>query len=254
MKETNQSLSRADPENIDNLEKLKSLFTAGMHVGYSRSSRHPKTSKFVHGVRNNIQVIDIQKINEHLEKAQEFISQLGKENKQILLVGSKEEARLPIENIANRLGMPFVNLRWLGGTLTNFKEIRRRLDALDDLNNQQSSGDIMKFKKKERVRIEEKMEKMSQMFGGLRLMKNLPSAVVLIDSKDEEIAVLEAKVKKIPVVALINTDCDPSILNYPVPGNDASRTSIELFLEAIASAYEVGKKMSEKNTEKEDIA
>ena len=251
MKETNQNISATISENIENMEELKALFASGMHVGYSRSSRHPKTAKFVHGVRNNIQIIDVRKISDSLERAKEFIRNLGKENKQILFVGSKEEARNPVEVIANRLEMPFVNLRWLGGTLTNFKEIRRRLDTLNELTANQATGDIMKFKKKERVRIEEKMKKMAQMFGGLHLMKSVPSALVVIDSKDEAIAVSEAKVKRLPVVALMNTDCNPLLAEYPVLGNDASRTSIVLFLESIASAYEEGKKMAEKKVSEE---
>lgn len=229
-------------ETTEDLNKLRDFIHAGMHLGYSRSSRHPQTAKYVFGVRNNVQIIDVLKIHEALSEAGDFIKKLGMENKQILFVGTKEEAQVAVETEARRLGMPFINLRWLGGTLTNFKEVRRRLDTLDDLSEKQKTGELLKYKKKERVRIEEKMEKMASMFGGLKLMKTLPAALVVVDSKQEEIAIAEAKAIKIPVVALMNTDCNPLVADYPVPGNDASSSSIKLFLSSIGNAYLEGQK------------
>src|SRR3989344_5548724 len=226
-----------DAEKIAYNEGLKEMFKAGMHFGYSRRSKHPNVSDFIYGARNNIEIFDIEKTSKSLSSAKEFISRLAGEGKIVLLVGTKEEARALIEETAEKLNMPYVSLRWLGGTITNFKIIQGRIATLDELKAKKSSGDLDKYKKKERVKMERRMEKMDLMFGGLRKLKGLPGALIVIDSKTEAIAVKEAAVAGIPVVALLNSDCDPSLVQYPVPGNDASRESISYFLKSIAESY-----------------
>ena len=213
------------------------MFEAGMHLGYARSSRHPKMAPYVYGLRNNVQIFDIEKVGPKLREAFEFITSLGREKKTILFVGTKAEAKNLIEETGKKLSMPYVSLRWLGGTLTNMKEIRRRVDLLEDFQGKKTSGELLKFKKKERVRIEDTIDKMVKNLGSLSLMRTTPAAIVLIDPKHELITVNEARVVKVPVIALLNTDCDPEKVQYPVPGNDASRASIKLFLQGIEESY-----------------
>lgn len=222
-------------------EEIKAMYLSGIHLGYSQTSRNPKMKPFIFGGRNGIEIFDLEKTKTNLDSAKEFAKKLGKEKKVVLFVGSKKEGKDLTEKIAKDLNMPFVNERWIGGTLTNFKQIKSRIDYLNDLKKKRDAGDLDKYTKKEKLQIERQIEKMEIYFGGLaENLKALPSAILVIDSKHEKISVNEAKQMKIPVTALLNSDCDPTGINYPVPGNDNSLVSISYFLNEFAKAYKEG--------------
>lgn len=225
--------------------KIEEMFKAGIHFGYSRSSRHPKMKDFLFGLRNNVEIFDLEKTNEMLERAKEFMASLGKEKKKFILVGTKTEAKGIVEKFAKEINMPYVIERWLGGTLTNFKGIRDRINHMRDLENKKEAKELEKYTKKEQLEIEREIIRLRNYLGGLVDMENLPSALLVVDSKKEKNAVKEANDVKVPVVAVINTDCDPKIADYPIPANDNSRTSIEFLLKELAEAYKEGLKESE---------
>lgn len=227
------------------------MFRAGIHFGYSRSSRHPKMKDFLFGLKNNVEIFDLEKTDEMLEKAKEFMVALGKEKKKFVLVGTKTEAKAIVEKFAKEINMPYVIERWLGGTFTNFKGIRDRINHMKDLEQKKMTKELEKYTKKEQLEIEREIIRLRNYLGGLVDMENLPSAILVIDSKKEKNAVKEANDTKVPVVAIINTDCDPNVADYPIPANDNSRTSIEFLLNELVGAYKEGvKEFKEKEAEK----
>ena len=224
-----------------NTDKIDEMFKAGAHFGYSKTRRHPSIAPYIFGVKNLVEIIDLEKTAESLEKALAYISSLAKEGKQILFVGGKNEARQALKLTAESIGMPFVDGRWIGGTLTNFPEIKKRLAKLEDLTKQKEKGELSKYTKKERLMIDHEIANLDRFFSGILSMKDLPKALVAIDSKKEVIAVTEAQKMGIPVVAVCGTDCDVSGINYPIVANDASVSSITFFLNEIAKAYQKAK-------------
>jgi len=224
-----------------NNERIDSLFKAGAHFGYSKTRRHPSIATFIFGVKNKVEIINLEKTEELLEKALNFISTLAKEGKQVLFVGGKNEARNALRFAAESAGMPFVDGRWIGGTLTNFPEIKKRLNKLEDLTKQKEKGELSKYTKKERLMIDREIANLDRFFSGIVSMKDLPKALVVVDSKKEEIAVTEAQKMNIPVVALCGTDCDISQIKYPIVANDSSVSSITFLINEIAKAYKKGK-------------
>lgn len=226
--------------------KIEEMFKAGIHFGYSRSSRHPQMKDFLFGLKNNVEIFDLEKTNDMLEKAKEFMALLGKEKKQFALVGTKTEAKGIVEKFAKEMNMPYVIERWLGGTLTNFKAIRGRIDLMKDLERKKEAKELAKYTKKEQLEIEREIIRLKNYLGGLVDMENLPAAVLVVDSKKEKNAVKEANDTKVPVVGILNTDCDPKTSDYPIPANDNSRTSIEFLLSELIGAYKEGLKESAK--------
>lgn len=219
---------------------IDKLFSVGAHLGYSPSRRHPSAAKYIFGAKGGVELIDLEQTAEHLERALQFVKQEGKERHTMLFISGKAEARQAIERTARRMGQPYVSGRWIGGTLTNFSEIHKRLARLAEIGAMHESGEITKFTKHEQLLIDREAANLDRMFGGLRGMEKTPQALFIIDPKAEHTAVAEAGKMNIPVVALLNTDCDTSGIAYPIPGNDASRHSIELVLEEAAQAYESG--------------
>jgi len=232
---------------------IKNLFNAGAHFAFSKSRRHPSAKPFIFGVKNKVEIFDLEKTAVQLESAKEFLAKIASEGGQILFVGSKNEAREIVKSGAKEAEMPFVSTRWVGGSLTNFAEIRKRVNRLEDLRSQTEKGELGKYTKKERLLIEREIESLEKSFDGLVLMKRLPAALFIIDSKREAIAVKEAKVRKIPVVSLSSSDCDLNVINFAIPGNDSSPTSIKFFVNEIVEAIEKGK-LTKKETKdnKED--
>lgn len=216
------------------------MFQVGVHFGYSRSHRHPKMKSFIFLNRNDTDIFDLEKTQDKLSRAKEFLKSLAQEKKTILFVGTKKEAQEVIEKSAKDLNMPYVRERWLGGTLTNFKEIKDRIDYLNDLLEKRDSGELEKYTKKERLQIVKKIRKLEKYLKGLQPCKNLPAALVVIDSNKEKIAIKEAKVMHIPVVAIMNSDCNPEEVDYPIPANDSSIASINYLLEELVKAYKEG--------------
>ena len=245
---TIQSMLKTEEKNEqkDRVEvEVKEMYLSGIHLGYSQTSRNPKMKPYIFGLRNGVEIFDLEKTKKNIDSAKEFAKKLGKDKKIVLFVGTKKEAKDLTENAAKELGMPYVKERWIGGTLTNFKQIKGRIDHLNDLKKKRDAGELNKYTKKEKLQIERQIKKMEIYFGGLaENLKFLPSAIVAVDSKHEKITVSEANQMKIPVVALLNSDCDPTGVNYPVPGNDNSISSISYFLSELAKAYKEGTLLS----------
>ncbi len=216
---------------------ITDILAAGGHFGYSKTRRHPSTKSYVFGTKNNADIIDVTQTEKMLEAAMKFIKTLGEEKKTVLFLSSKPEAKKIMEAAAKELNMPYVENRWIGGTLTNFPQISKRINVLIDLKNKQAKGDLAKYTKKEQSDFGRQIEKMEKNFGGLVGMTKRPDAVFIVDTKKERIALTEANMMKIPVVALANTDNDMRGIDFPIIGNDASRTSVQFFVDKIVEAY-----------------
>jgi small subunit ribosomal protein S2 len=216
------------------------MFQNGVHYGYSKSRRHPSVLPYIFTTKNGVDIINIEKTEILLEKASEFISGLASSGKTILFIGTKPEARQQVVEVALSLNMPYVSERWVGGILTNYPEIRKRITKLLDLRSQKEKGDLEKYTKKEKLLIAKEMEDMTRNFQGLTSISKTPDAVVVIDPKKESIAVTEAQKMGLPVIAILNTDCNLKEVNYPIVANDASVSSITFFLNKIKEAYAKG--------------
>lgn len=219
---------------------IEKLFEAGAHLGYAPSRRHPAAGKYVFGTKGGVELIDLEQTAACLESALDFMRAQGRERKTVLFVSGKAEARTALERAATRLGAPYVAGRWIGGTLTNFSEIRKRLARLEEIARDRETGEIAKYTKLERLLIDREYDDLERMYGGLRGLEKPPHALLIVDPKAERTAVAEATKLGIPVVALLNTDCDTAGVAYAIPGNDASRHAIELVLEELAKAFEAG--------------
>jgi len=229
-----------DKAKKDNNPIIDAMFKVGAHFGRSKSHRHPSTKSYIFGRKNNTEIINLEKTTVSLDEAREFISGVVAGGKQVLFVGTKPEAKRIIIDIVSSVGVPSVTERWIGGTLTNFDEIKRRVARLENLIQDKESGDLDKYTKKEQLMLDRDMEKLTKNFGGIVPMKGLPSALFIIDPKHEKTAVAEAVSKNIPIVALASSDCDISNIDYPVVANDASQASIEYFVGEIMEAHKEG--------------
>ncbi|MEK7087805.1 MAG: 30S ribosomal protein S2 [Patescibacteria group bacterium] len=226
---------------------VSALFSVGAHFGYRRSKRHPTAVPFIFGAKNGVEIFDLELVKPALQKAEEFIKHLAQSGKTLLFVGGKREASEAIQAGAKKLGMPAVFGRWVGGTLTNFANIRGRVDRMLDLISKREKGELAKYTKKERLLIDRDVARLETLFGGLVPLKALPSALFVIDPGKEHTAVTEARKEGIPVIALASSDCDFSSIDYPIPGNDASRQSIAFFVDRAVAAYEEGKEIQNAN-------
>lgn len=217
---------------------IDKLFSVGAHFGYAPSRRHPSVSSFIFGAKGGVELFDLEQTAKCLSEALEAVKTLAAERKTILFVGGKAEATVAVKRAAERLAQPYCNGRWIGGTITNWSEIKRRLNRLEELSSMREKGELAKFTKKERLLIDREISDLELMFGGLRGMTKTPDALVVVDPKQEAGAVAEALQFNLPVIALMNSDCDRAKVTYPVPGNDASRSVIEYVLGEIADTYE----------------
>ncbi len=220
---------------------IDSMFKAGTHFGFSRSRRHPSVTPYIFGVKNKVEIFDLEKTSALLAEAKKFVAGVAAEGKQIVLVGGKHEARAAIRAAAQSINMPFVDGRWVGGTFTNFKEVRKRIDKLEKLQEEREKGELAKYTKKERLLIDREIDRLDHLFSGIASIKEMPKAVFVVDSRSEINAVKEAQDMGIPVIALAGSDCDINGITYPIVGNDASQESIRFFVNEIAKAYEEGK-------------
>lgn len=224
-----------------NNDVIDTMFKAGAHFGYQKSRRDASTSPFIFGIKNKVEIIDLEKTNEQLEKAKEFVNNLAKLGKQILFVGGKSEAKAALKIGAMSVDMPYVDGRWIGGAITNFTEIKKRIAKFEDLQKQKEKGELAKYTKKERLLIDREIDNLDAMFSGIVSMKEAPKALFVIDPKKEFIAVAEAKKAGIPVIALSNTDCNIKTIDFPIVANDASVSSIAFFVSEIVKSYKAGK-------------
>lgn len=221
-------------------ETVDAMFAVGAHFGYIKSRRHPTTAPFIFGRKNNVEIFDLEKVEAKLADAKEFIKKLASEGKQVLFVGGKREAASSISEYAMKIDMPHVSGRWIGGTLTNFSEIRRRVEHFLKLSVQKEKGELVKYKKKERILIEKEIIKMEKRFGGIVPMDKKPGAIFIIDADREYIARDEALQTGVPVISLAGSDCDYSKIDYVIPGNDSSVDSIKFFLNEMVESYQEG--------------
>ncbi len=219
---------------------IENLFKAGAHFAYSKSRRHPSSKPFIFGVKNKVEIFDLEKTEVELQKAKDFVKTFGETGAQILFVGGKSEAKEAIKNVAQSLNMPYVAGRWIGGSLTNFSEIRKRVIKLETLTSQKEKGELAKYTKKERLLIDRDIARLQMSFSGLVTMKELPKLMFVVDSKKEHIAVAEAKKNGVKIISLSGSDCDLGEVDYAIPGNDVSMHSIAYVVSEIASAYKEG--------------
>ncbi len=220
-------------------ENIQNMFKAGAHFAFSRTRRHPTTSPYIFGVKNKVEIFDLEKTEALLAKAKDFVASLAKDNKSILLVGGKSEARNAIKSAALSLNMPYVDGRWIGGTLTNFGQIRKRVEKFERLTSEKEKGELAKYTKKERLLIDREIANLDRFFSGIVSMKDLPKAIFIVDPKKEKTAIKEAQDMKIPVIALAGSDCNIKGIDFPIVGNDASKTSVQFFVQEIVKAYKV---------------
>ncbi len=219
---------------------IEAMFKAGAHYGYSKTRRHPSVSSYIFTTKNKGDIINLEKTSELLNEATLFIKNLGAQNKTILFVGTKPEAKVATKDIAESLNMPYVTERWIGGTLSNFTEIKKRILELENYQKDTATGELDKYTKKERVVMAKKMEKLARYYTGLLGLKKAPDALFVVDAKSEHIAATEARKSGIPVIALVNSDSNIKGIDYPVVANDSAIPSIKFFASAIGSAYKEG--------------
>ena len=215
---------------------MKQLLEAGVHFGHQTRKWNPKMSKYIYAARNDIHIIDLQLTVGLIEEAYKFVVETVKEGKSILFVGTKKQAQEAIKEEAERCGMFYVNSRWLGGTLTNFKTIRSRIDRMVKLEKMEESGEFDLLPKKEVAKLKEEMNKLQTNLGGIKDMNKMPGAMFIVDPHNEDIAVSEARKLGIPVIAITDTNCDPDLIDYVIPGNDDAIRAIKLISGVIANA------------------
>lgn len=213
---------------------VTAMFEAGAHVGYSKTKRHPSTRDFIFESRQKKDVIDLEQTDVQLANALSILVDIKSKGLQVLFVGTKPEAKGIVRSQAELIDMPYVTERWLGGTLTNRRELKGRVERLLMLTEQSEKGELVAANKKERLMLGREMEKLERKFGGVKNMNKLPAALFVVDPKKEYIAVEEALQMNIPVIALSNTDCDVSIINYPIVANDTNLSSIVFFTKKVA--------------------
>lgn len=224
-------------------ELVKDMFKVGAHFGYGRAWHHPSTALAIFGFKNKATVIDLEKAADSLEEAKEFVKKIASEGKPIMFVGTKSEARDAVRRGAAQINMPFVAERWIGGTFTNFGEIRKRIEKMQDLRSKDAKGELAIYTKKERGVIGKEIKDLERYFASLEEMTRLPAAIFIVDPKEEAIAVAEAKQKNVPIITLANSDCNITGLEYPIVANDRAKASIAYFINHIVEAYKEGKKM-----------
>ncbi len=215
---------------------MKQLLEAGVHFGHQTRRWNPKMAEYIFTERNGIYIIDLQKTVKKVEEAYNFVREISEGDGSILFVGTKKQAQEAICEEAKRVGMFYVNNRWLGGMLTNFKTIRKSIDRLYQLEKMEEDGTFELLPKKEVLKLKKEMEKLEKNFGGIKEMKKMPSAMFVVDPRKERIAIAEAKRLGIPVVAIVDTNCDPEEVDYVIPGNDDAIRAVKLIVECIANA------------------
>jgi small subunit ribosomal protein S2 len=222
----------------------RALLEAGVHFGHQTRRWNPKMRRFIYGERSGIYIIDLEKTLTGLEEAYDFVREVARRGDTVLFVGTKKQAQDVVAEHASRVGMPYVNTRWLGGMLTNFQTIFARLQRLKELREMERSGAFEFLPKKEALKLRREKEKLERNLSGIQDMERLPGAVYVIDTKKEEIAVTEARKLRVPVVAVVDTNCDPDEIDYVIPGNDDAIRSVTLVTSLLADAVREGQEMA----------
>ena len=233
---------------------MKQLLECGVHFGHQTRRWNPKMKPFIFTERNGIYIIDLQKTVKGLEKAYDFVREIAKEGGSVLFVGTKRQAQDPIRDEALKCGQFYINQRWLGGLLTNFATIRRRVTRMVELQQMEEDGSINKYPKKEVVKLRKERDKLEKYLSGIKEMKDAPDAIFVIDPRRETIAVLETRKLEIPVIAIVDTNCDPDLIDYPIPGNDDAIRAIELVVGLMANAFIEGRQGQDARQAEEEPA
>ena len=237
---------------------MKLLLEAGVHFGHQTNKWNPKMKPYIFGARNGIYIIDLQQTVGMFQTAYDFVVNLVAAGGGLLFVGTKKQSQEAVKEESERSGMPYVNQRWLGGMLTNFNTINKRIERLNFLEKMFSDDSVKAFPKKEIMKLQKEMNKLEKVLGGIKIMKRLPGGLFVVDPKRESIAVKEAQKLKIPIVAIVDTNCDPDDIDYIIPGNDDAIRAIKLFSSKIADAVIEGKRKLEEHmqadTDKEAAA
>jgi len=237
MVEAKQKIEKTDLK-LDTEEMAR----AGLHFGHKTSRVHPKMMPYLAGVKNTIHIIDLEKTKEKLAEALKFIQQLISENKILLIVGTKVQVKDLVKSMAQELALPCVTERWLGGTFTNFETIKKRIEYFKDLEIKKKEGELEKYTKKERAKIDQELRDLEIKFGGIKDLERLPDAILVLDMKKDDLAVKEARMKGIKVIAISHSNTDPTLADYPIPANDDAISSVKYILEKVAEVMKKTKK------------
>ena len=232
---------------------MKQLLEAGVHFGHQTRRWNPKMAEYIFTERNGIYIIDLQKTVKKIEEAYDFIRSVAQEGGEILFVGTKKQAQETIKEEAVRVGMHYVDARWLGGMLTNFKTIKKRIERLAQLHKMEEDGTFDLLPKKEVIGLKGEMEKLEKYLGGIKEMKKAPAAIFIVDPRKERIAIAEAKKLNIPIVAIVDTNCDPEDVDYVIPGNDDAIRAVKLVVSTIANAVVEGREGKAEAPAEEEI-
>ncbi len=231
---------------------MKQLLEAGVHFGHQTRRWDPKMAEYIFQARNGIHIIDLQKTSKKLDETYSFLKEQAEEGKTILFVGTKKQAQECVKEAAEKCGMYYVNQRWLGGTLTNFETIRKRIGRLKELERMQEDGTFDVLPKKEVILLKKEMEKLEKNLGGIKDMEQLPGVMFIVDPKKERIGILEAKKLGIPVIGLIDTNCNPEDVDYAIPGNDDAIRAVSLIVDCMANAVIEGRQGESMEMETEE--
>ena len=236
---------------------MKQLLEAGVHFGHQTRRWNPKMAEYIFQARNGIHIIDLQKSSKKLDEAYDFLKNQAEEGKTVLFVGTKKQAQECAKEAAEKCGMYYVNQRWLGGTLTNFKTIRNRIKRLTDIEKMQEDGTFEVLPKKEVILLKKEMEKIEKNLGGIKEMTEIPGVMFVVDPNKEKIAILEARKLGIPVIGLVDTNCNPEDVDYAIPGNDDAIRAVKLIMDVMANAViegRQGESMEQEVDEQEQMA
>lgn len=240
-----------------NVISMKQLLEAGVHFGHQTRRWNPKMAEYIFQARNGIHIIDLQKSSKKLDEAYDFLKNQAEEGKTVLFVGTKKQAQECAKEAAEKCGMYYVNQRWLGGTLTNFKTIRNRIKRLTDIEKMQEDGTFEVLPKKEVILLKKEMEKLEKNLGGIKEMTEIPGVMFVVDPNKEKIAILEARKLGIPVIGLVDTNCNPEDVDYAIPGNDDAIRAVKLIMDVMANAViegRQGESMEQEVDEQEQMA
>lgn len=221
----------------NNDKKIEKLFTAGAHLGHKTNKIHPLAKKYIYTIDHGTSIIDLNKTVSLLEKAKEFISSLSKKNKTLLIVMTKKISSSYVNEVCKKNNIPHITVKWPAGLITNFEMIIKNVKKLKKMNEEKENGEWNKFVKHEQIKLQKKINKLEKFYGGIINLEKLPDAIFIVDIKREKNAVKEARERKIPIIAIVDTNVNPNIIDYPIPGNDDAASSIEYFIDEIISAY-----------------
>jgi len=213
--------------------KPEEMAEAGLHFGHRTSRVHPKMKPYIFGVRNTIHLIDLEKTAEKFKQALEFIKEIISENKTLLLIGTKVQIKDMAKDFAKECDLPYITERWLGGTFTNYKTLKQRIEHFKELEEKKKKGELKKYTKKERAKMDKELSDLETKFGGIKNMQGLPDAIFVLDMKKDALAVKEAKMKGVKIIAIADTNVDPSLTDYPIPANDDAISSVKYILEKV---------------------